>query len=154
MTRILFVCTGNICRSPTAEAVARVHAGRHGVSWHVESAGTGRWSVGSPPDPRAIEVAARRGYALEDIRARQIEALDFSRFDHLVALDGLHLAELRRFPHGHVSGRISLLLDWSENERGQDVPDPYYGDEAEFEHALDLIEKGVGGLIDRLHPKG
>jgi protein-tyrosine phosphatase len=154
MTRLLFVCTGNICRSPTAEAVARSVASQRGVVWHVDSAGTSAWHVGEAPDPRAIDVAVRRGHDLAGIRSRALVEGDFSRFDHLIALDRAHLHEMRRVPVETVSGRLSLLLDWAPGREGEDVPDPYYGDEAEFARALELIELGVNGLADALQRRG
>ena len=154
MTRILFVCTGNICRSPTAEAVARSVSAEAGLAWQVDSAGTGAWHAGEAPDDRAIRIAGAQGYDLAPLVARQLLAEDFARFDHLVALDNMHLAHMRRFPHNEISGRISLLLDWTGGERGRDVPDPFYGEEEDFEEALALIEAGVRGLATRLQPSG
>jgi len=154
MTRLLFVCTGNICRSPTAEAVARSVAAKRGVVWHVDSAGTSAWHAGEAPDPRAIAIAAKRGHDLSSMSSRALSERDFSRFDHLIALDRAHLHEMRRVPIETVSGRLSLLLDWAPGLEGEDVPDPYYGDDDDFERALDLIETGVNGLADALQRKG
>ena len=135
-----------------AEAVTRAHAERRGKAVEVESCGTGDWHAGEPADTRAIEAAAARGYALDGHRARCFDNADFDRFDQLIALDAGHkrwlvtARDARRLPERP----ISLLLDWSVGLAGTDVPGPYYGEAADFEHALDLIEKGVDGLMRRL----
>ncbi|KAA5803691.1 low molecular weight phosphotyrosine protein phosphatase [Alkalicaulis satelles] len=150
---ILFVCTGNICRSPTAEAVMRVLAEKAGRDVRCESAGTGSWHEGERPDPRAVSAAQRRGYDMTGMIARAVMDADFTAYDHLIALDHSHkrwllsARDYRRLPE---RARISLLMDWSVGQAGRDVPDPYYGGSAEFERALDLIEKGCQGLISRL----
>jgi protein-tyrosine phosphatase len=155
MSRILFVCTGNICRSPTAEAVFRSRAeaaGLHDIAAAADSAGTHGYHVGQAPDPRAQDHARRRGYDLTGLVARQVEDADFQRFDLVLALDRGHLRLLQRLA-GNAGDRaaIGLFLDHAEGSAaGQDVPDPYYGGAAAFDQALDLIETGVDGLIARL----
>ena len=149
---ILFVCTGNICRSPLAEAVARKMAGERRKALVFESAGTGDWHAGETPDPRAAAAGEARGYDLSGFVARTVEDEDFSRFNYLVALDQSHLKWLkaRRASLRLPEKPMSRLMDWSVGLAGHDVPDPYYGDAADFEHTLDLIEKGCSGLVARL----
>ncbi len=149
---ILFVCTGNICRSPMAEGAAEAIAARMGKDMVFDSAGTGDWHAGEPPDPRAIETAAKRGYDISGQRARAVQNADFTRFDHLIGLDSSHRRWLMTARDArHLKDRpVSRLLDWSVGSALQDVPDPYYGEMADFERALDLIEKGVEGLLRRV----
>jgi protein-tyrosine phosphatase len=139
--RILFVCTGNICRSPTAEGVLRHLAKEAGVEVHVESAGTGDWHVGCAPDERAQHHAKARGYDLSAQRARQVRHGDFERFDLIVAMDRDHLAILQiRCPPEHRS-KLRMLV------HGKDVPDPYYGGAQGFEQVLDVVEAACAGLL-------
>ena len=142
--RILFVCTGNICRSPTAEGVLRHLAKEAGIGLHVESAGTGDWHVGQPPDARAQHHARRRGYDLSAQRARQVHALDFERFDLVVAMDRGHLRILQRQCPPEHRGKLRLLVE------GRDVPDPYYGGVEGFEHVLDMLEEGCRALLSEV----
>lgn len=149
---ILFVCTGNICRSPLAQGVAEVLAERHGKTrLKFDSAGTGDWHAGERPDPRAIELAALRGYDISGQRARQVSDEDFSLFNYIVAMDNSHKRWLlnARAARSLPEKPVSLLMDWSVGRAGTEIPDPYYSDAAAFEAALDLIEKGVEGLIRR-----
>ncbi|WP_291882126.1 low molecular weight protein-tyrosine-phosphatase [Maricaulis sp.] len=148
--RLLFVCTGNICRSPTAEAVARARIEALGLDWSVDSAGTSGWHEGEPPDPRSQAAAAARGYSFDGLAARALVAEDFTRFDNILAMDSGHDSHLRRLAPPGVSGRISRLMDWAPDKQMGDVPDPYYGTDAGFEDVLDLVEAGVDGLIAAL----
>ena len=138
---ILFVCTGNICRSPTAEGVLRHLARRKNVEIRVESAGTHGYHVGEAPDERAQHHARRRGYDLSAQRARRVAARDFVEFDLIVAMDRGHLAILGRACPAEHRHKLRLLLE----ER--DVPDPYYGGPEGFEHVLDLVEAACGELL-------
>ncbi|MDK9704337.1 MAG: low molecular weight phosphotyrosine protein phosphatase [Sulfuritalea sp.] len=150
--KVLFVCTGNICRSPTAEGVARELAAKHGVDhlFEFDSAGTHGYHVGDPPDPRTVAAAARRGYDLAHLRARRVTDFDFIRFDRVLAMGRDHLESLRRAcPRVH-HGKLGLFLDFSERFDEDEVPDPYYGGPHGFEHVLDLVEDAASQLILRL----
>jgi low molecular weight protein-tyrosine phosphatase len=142
--RILFVCTGNICRSPTAEGVLRQLASQARIDVHVESAGTGDWHVGQAPDERAQHHARGRGYDLSAQRARQVEGRDFEQFDLIVAMDRGHLAILQRQCPPQHRKKLRLLVE------GRDVPDPYYGGAEGFERVLDMVETGCRGLLDEI----
>ena len=151
--RVLMVCTGNICRSPTAEGVLRRKLADAGLDSHVEvqSAGTVDYHAGSPPDHRAQQSALRRGYDLSRQRARQLKAEDFERFDLLVAMDADHVERMVEMCPGPLASRIRLLMDFSpRRRRGMGVPDPYYGAPAGFERVLDLIEEACDGLVKEL----
>src|SRR5690606_34145733 len=150
--RVLFVCMGNICRSPTAEGVFRkVLAERApGLTIEVDSAGTHAYHVGEPPDPRARRAAQRRGVDLEPLRARRVVLEDFERFDLLLAMDELNKATLLEIapPEHHV--KIRLLLEFAPQLGREDVPDPYYGGSNGFEYVLDLVEEASVGLLEHL----
>ena len=154
MTKILFVCTGNICRSPTAEGAARAVAEKRRVGhrFHFDSAGTHAYHTGEPPDRRAIAAAKRRGYALSELRARPVQADDFVRFDHLLALDRGHLAWLEQACPPSQRHKLRLLMQHSTRFDESDVPDPYYGGPQDFERVLDLVEDATEGLIGSLMP--
>jgi len=149
---ILFVCMGNICRSPTAEGVFRAALVRQGLAERIraDSAGTGDWHVGSAPDRRAIEMARRRGYDLATIRARQVEPADFARFGWILAMDRVNLRELESMRPRTFSGHLGLFLDFAPELGVHEVPDPYYGGPDGFERVLDLVEAASAALIDRL----
>ncbi|HET7672270.1 MAG TPA: low molecular weight protein-tyrosine-phosphatase [Burkholderiales bacterium] len=141
---VLFVCTGNICRSPTAEAVLRHLAREEGIVLHIQSAGIGDWHIGHPPDERAQKHAKTRGYDLSALRARQVRAADFEEFDLILAMDRGHLRSLERMaPDGHRH-KIRLFV------AGRDVPDPYYGGPEGFERVLDLVEATCRDLLQDL----
>lgn len=132
---------GNICRSPTAEEVLRVHAHRAGLTVEFDSAGTENYHVGDPPDPRSIRHARARGYDLTSLRARQVRADDFHAFDLILAADPLNLRELRRRCPAEHHGRLRLFLEDAP------LPDPYYGESDDFEEVLDLVEKRARSLV-------
>lgn len=153
--RVLFVCMGNICRSPTAEGVFRKLAAESPLvgKMEIDSAGTIGSHAGARPDPRAIELAASRGYKLDRIRARQILPGDFERFDFVIAMDEQNVRHLRAICAPELSHKIELLLAFSPDAGTLEVPDPYYGSKADFEHALALIERGCNGLLRHIaHP--
>jgi protein-tyrosine phosphatase len=147
---VLFVCLGNICRSPLAEAAFRDEARRIGLDVEIDSAGTGDWHIGRPPDPRAIAVAWRNGTDIAGLRARQVSPEDFRRFDHIVALDRQNLADLRRIQPPDGKAVLSLLLDHVEGRAGQAVADPYHGRDTHFDEAWSDIAAGARGLAQAL----
>ena len=153
--RILFVCLGNICRSPTAEAVLRELAAREApeLTLEVDSAGTAEYHVGQPPDPRTRAAAARRGYDLSALRARTVESTDFERFDLILAMDRDNLKALRRRAPSHTHERLRLFLEFSPDAAPEDVPDPYYGGPNGFEEVLDLVEAATRGLLKHLRQR-
>jgi protein-tyrosine phosphatase len=154
-TSILFVCLGNICRSPTAEGVFRARAEQAGAAerLHIDSAGTGDWHVGNPPDPRSTEFAARRGYDLSTQRARQVAASDFERFDHIYAMDHDNLARLEAMCPPQHRHKLGLFMQFALNTDAQVVPDPYYGNGNGFDLVLDYIEDASDGLLAALDQK-
>jgi protein-tyrosine phosphatase len=152
---VCFVCLGNICRSPIAEAILLEQVRRAGLSAaiDVDSAGTGDWHVGEPPDPRAIQAAAQRGYDLTALSARQFEDSDFARFDWILAMDHQNLADLRkRCPPQHAD-KVSLLMGFGAAGAVQAVPDPYFGGADGFETTLNLCEQACTGLMAALRAR-
>ncbi len=150
-TRVLFVCMGNICRSPTAEGVFRHHAVQAGVAdrLDIDSAGTHAYHVGEPADRRAREAAARRGMSLDGIRARRVHENDFVEFDYIIAMDRDNLAILQGESPPELHHKLKLFLDFTEGDETE-VPDPYYGGAAGFERVLDLVENASRGLLETL----
>ncbi|PLK49973.1 low molecular weight protein-tyrosine-phosphatase [Uliginosibacterium sp. TH139] len=151
MKRILFVCTGNICRSPTADGIARHLAAEQGLAkrFEFDSAGTHAYHAGEAPDPRAQNAARKRGYELADLRARPVVAEDFEHFDLILAMDKGHYVWLKRECPRHLHERIQMFLDYSATYPGHDVPDPYYGGPDGFEQVLDLCEEVIRELLSR-----
>ncbi|HZN23135.1 MAG TPA: low molecular weight protein-tyrosine-phosphatase [Burkholderiales bacterium] len=152
--KVLFVCLGNICRSPTAEGVFRQHLREAGLEDRVEvdSAGTGDYHIGEPPDERARETAARRGYDLAALRARQVSREDFAKFDYILAMDIENLRSLKRFcppEHGH---KVMLFTEFC-SKGACVVPDPYGGGPEGFERVLDLVEDASQGLLEHVREK-
>ena len=141
---ILFVCTGNICRSPTAEAVLRHLAAEEGLELHIQSAGIGDWHVGAAPDERAQHHARNRGYDLSALRARQVTTEDFARFDLILAMDRGHLRALTRMAPVEHKHKVRLFV------AGNDVPDPYYGGPEGFDLVFDVCLAACEGLLARL----
>ena len=148
---ILFVCMGNICRSPTAEGVFRHFVNEAGLDEEitVDSAGTHAYHVGEPPDRRAMAAAERRGVSLVGLKARRVTDDDFERFDHIIAMDEDNLIRLQEQSTDEYHDKISLFLSFAFDTETE-VPDPYYGDGAGFERVLDLVEKASRGLLETL----
>lgn len=151
---VLFVCLGNICRSPLAEGALRAEADRIALDLVVDSAGTGDWHAGEPPDRRAIAVARRHGVDISALRARQVRPADFRRFTHIVALDHDNLANLRKLAPADATAGVSLLLDHVEGREGQAVADPWFGDEAGFEITWAEVTAAARALADRFSRRG
>ena len=152
MRRVLLVCTGNICRSPTADGVLRrlVREAGLGHLVEVDSAGTHDFHVGEAPDERAQRHARRRGYELGELRARQVEASDFERFDLILAMDRGHLELLERAAPSEHRHKLRLFMEFADGWSETEVPDPYYGGDAGFERVLDMIEAGAHGVLAEL----
>lgn len=149
--RILFVCMGNICRSPSAEAVLRELARREcpQLQLTIDSAGTHAYHVGEPPDPRSITAGRNRGYDLAPLRARQVTSEDFARFDWVLAMDAANLSRLQQLAPAGSTERARLFLEFAGETSRIDVPDPYYGNTADFELVLDLLERASRRLLHR-----
>jgi protein-tyrosine phosphatase len=150
--RLLFVCMGNICRSPTAHGVMRHKVRTAGLerAIDVDSAGTHGWHEGDPPDERAIAHARRRGYDIADLRARPLRPADFERFDLLLVMDEDNRAAARRIGAAAQHGKLRMLTEYGLGHRAREVPDPYYGGAAGFEHVLDLVEDACDGLLKQV----
>lgn len=147
---ILFVCLGNICRSPLAEAALRAEAEQAGLDVMVDSAGTGDWHVGSPPDPRAQAVALRHGIDISGYRGRQVTAGDFRRFTHVFALDPDNLRNLRRIRPADGTASLQLLMDLVPGREGSGVADPYFGDDAGFDVTWSDVTRAARVIVTRL----
>lgn len=148
--RVLFVCMGNICRSPTAQGVFEALLEREGLADRIEvdSAGTHAYHVGEPPDPRAQEAARNRGVELAHQRARRVAESDFLEFHYVVAMDQSNLEDLRALCHPDYEERLHLFMSFAPDYRETDVPDPYYGGRQGFERVLDMIEQAAAGLLE------
>jgi len=149
---VLFVCTGNICRSPTAEAIFTKLVADAGMAETVtaDSAGTHGYHVGEPPDPRAQKAAAKRGYNLSALRARRFEPVDFQRFDLILAMDEDHYSILARMARPSADHKLKLMMSYARRFKEREVPDPYYGGPQGFERVLDMLEDAAKGLLESL----
>lgn len=155
MMRVLFVCLGNICRSPTADGVFRTLVQQAGLdgSISIDSAGTGDWHIGRAPDKRASAAAASRGYDLSALRARQVCAQDFIEFDYILAMDENNLNDLRALCPAHLQDRLRLFLDYAPQFGVREVPDPYYEGAEGFELVLDMVEAAAQSLLSDLRTR-
>ena len=145
-TSVLFVCLGNICRSPTAEAVFRHKAELAGLDIQIDSAGTHGYHIGKQPDRRSQNAGVERGYSFKGLKCRRVDEGDFERFDFILAMDNSNLANLHGMSPSQYHDKIKLFLDFA-NADDKEVPDPYYGGKRGFELVLDLIEEASDGLI-------
>ncbi len=143
---------GNICRSPTAEAVFRQYVEREGLTQSIEidSAGTHDYHIGAPPDSRTQLAAKQRGYDMSQLRGRQVDASDFSRFDYVLAMDEANLSILNRLRPSNAQAHLGLFLDFAERHDEREVPDPYYGGVEGFEQVLNMVEDAANGLLQQI----
>lgn len=149
MTKVLFVCLGNICRSPTADGIFRSLVKRANLDQKiiVDSAGTGDWHIGKGPDSRTVAAAKKRGYDLSPLRARQVSTADFDEFDFILAMDSANLRDLHALKPAHFTGHLGLFLEFGAGKSHREVPDPYHGGSDGFELVLDLVEDAAEGLL-------
>jgi protein-tyrosine phosphatase len=152
---VLFVCLGNICRSPTAEAVFRHYVESAGLSASIliDSAGTHDYHIGHAPDLRSQHAAEQRGYDMSSLRGRQVESLDFERFDYVLAMDKANLAILQYLAPRGCKKQVQLFLDYARHHKEREVPDPYYGGEQGFEQVLDMIEDAAQALLQHIQQR-
>ena len=151
-TSVLFVCLGNICRSPTAHGVFEAMVAQANLQHHIsiDSCGTGDWHIGHAPDRRSAKAALARGYDLSHLRARQVCAEDFDRFDYILAMDNQNLADLQDMSPAHYTGVLDLFLNYADEAGETEVPDPYYGGASGFNHVIDLVERASQALLDAI----
>lgn len=149
---VLFVCLGNICRSPTAHAVFQKQVDDAGLSEEiqVDSAGTGDWHIGGKPDVRSSATALKRGYDLSALRARQVSTDDFQQFDYILGMDRQNMLDIQTWASPDYSGHLSLFLDFLNGAEAMEVPDPYYGGDQGFEAVLDMVEKASHNLLSHI----
>lgn len=147
---ILFICMGNICRSPSAEAVFRHKAAEQGLNFKIDSAGTIGSHAREKPDHRAQKAGMARGYSFDKIKARKVSVKDFETFDLILAMDNHNVRELNKIAPQHLQEKIHLFLDFSVNHDEQEVPDPYYGGAKGFQYVIDLVEDASDGLLKQL----
>ncbi|MDP2761975.1 MAG: low molecular weight protein-tyrosine-phosphatase [Sideroxyarcus sp.] len=152
---VIFICMGNICRSPTAEAVFRHYVGQAGLAGtiHIDSAGTHDYHIGDAPDARTQRAAKQRGYDMSRLRGRQVAAADFAHFDYVLAMDEANLSILQRLRPPGAQGHLGLFLDFAERHAEREVPDPYYGGADGFERVLDMVEDAAAGLLRQIRAK-
>lgn len=149
---VLFVCLGNICRSPTAQGVFEHKLAQQGLSHLIktDSAGTSGWHIDEPPDFRTIKAAQNRGYELSHLRGRQFQRDDFDAFDYILVMDESNLTDVNALKPANYEGHLGLLLDFANNTSLREVPDPYHGGEKGFYVVLDLVEDACDGLLTHL----
>lgn len=153
--KVLFVCLGNICRSPTAQGVFEKKVAEAGLTDRisVDSAGVGHWHIGKQPDPRATEAATTRGIDLSAQVARMVTPEDFEQFHYILAMDRSNISELQQMAPIDTSAEIALFLDYARHEESNEVPDPYYGGATGFERVLDLVSEASDGLLNHIRTR-
>ena len=151
-TGVLFVCLGNICRSPTSEGVFRSLVKNRNLDSEIyaDSVGTAGYHIGYPPDSRAVEAAAKRGVSISHLRARRLERRDFEKFDYMIGMDFNNLQDLKAMAPRDYKGRICLFMDFAPDWDIQEIPDPYYGGHNGFEQVLDMVQDASAGLIEEI----
>lgn len=154
MISVLFVCTGNICRSPTAEGIFKDRARAQKLSVRCDSAGTFGYHIGDPPDYRSIAAAQNHNIDITDIRGRKLADEDFDKFDYLIAMDKGHERTMRRMVDEKYHDKIKLLLDYHDRYQGMNIPDPYYGEVDGFEKTFNTIEEGIDAFIAKVFYSG
>ena len=149
---VLFVCLGNICRSPTSEGIFRQLTEQEvpNLNVRVDSAGTANYHIGQPPDHRAVMAAARRGIEIANLRARRVSRQDFDRFNFIIGMDNHNYQDLLSMAPPNYPGKVCLFMDFAANWSEREVPDPYYGGDNGFERVLDMIEDAAAGLLDEI----
>ena len=151
--RLLMVCLGNICRSPLAEGALRAHLDRHGLNWvEVDSAGTGGWHAGEPPDRRSVAVAAGAGVDIRAQRSRKLRDADFEHFDWLLCADRSVLRDVRAMAPAGATAQTALLLEWAGQGVRADIPDPYAGGADDFRNVWAMVDAAAAGIVVRLTP--
>ncbi len=152
LCKVLFICLGNICRSPTAEAVFKKIVEDRGFKdrIYIDSCGTGAWHVGNLPDSRAIAAAEKRGYSLDGHRARQLELDDYANFDYMIAMDRQNLLDINAKMPATCNGSIVLFTSFVRDSQVIDVPDPYYGSAGGFDEVINIVEKASAGLLEAI----
>ncbi|WP_241242349.1 low molecular weight phosphotyrosine protein phosphatase [Thalassotalea sp. G2M2-11] len=147
---VIFICMGNICRSPTAEAIFRHKAKEYGLNIKIDSAGTIGSHAREKPDHRAQKIGMAHGYSFDKIKARKVTVDDFEHFDLILAMDEQNIKDLRKVAPAHLMGKVKLLLDFAEHHDDREVPDPYYGGARGFQYVLALVEDASDGLLSQL----
>ncbi len=150
MHKVLFVCLGNICRSPTAQGIFEAKLKQQKLQIEVDSCGTGAWHVGESPDARSVAAAKIAGYDLSHLKARQLCEQDFEQYDYILAMDARNLADVIKMAPRGYSGTVSLLLDYAQDVDMTEVPDPYHGGDDGFQRVIELVEQASDGLIKQL----
>lgn len=155
MVRVLFVCMGNICRSPTAHGIFAALVKQHALEYEIEvdSAGTHGYHIGNPPDPRAQASALKRGIDLSGLRARRVESIDFEKFDYVLAMDRDNYNHLARLCDARHKTKLRLFMEFAPHLKLHEVPDPYYGGAAGFERVVDMVEAAAQGLLDDIRQR-